>query len=68
MTDKQIIETLRNIKEHCNKRGNCKSCQFDGEYKFTTEARCVLTVISHYLGSVSPYEWDMEKIERIIND
>lgn len=62
MTDKQIIETLRNIKEHCKKQGiGCGYCMFLKEgYCQTQELSCLLCE--------APAEWDMEKIERIINE
>ena len=62
MTDKQIINTLRNIQKYCEKRGaTCTDCIFDkGHY-------CKIQKIGQQLND-APYEWDMEEIERIIND
>lgn len=62
MTDKQIINTLRNIQNYCEKRGiGCIDCVFDkGSY-------CQIYDIVHQL-RCAPYEWDIETIERIINE
>jgi len=63
MTDKQIIETLRNIKEYCeNRQFDCINCRFrrDGE-------NCQIASLSLRLNG-PPICWNMEQIERIINE
>lgn len=63
MTDKQIINTLRNIQNCCD-YPNCVGCYFDSKDDNT---RCILKVIFLELATY-PDLWDMEEIERIIND
>ena len=60
MTDKQLIETFRNIKEYCTGR-ECDNCKFDLDYE------CQIIILKNQLDGL-PYEWDMEAIERIINE
>ena len=62
MTDKQIIETLNNIKKHCKGR-DCENCSF---YTSDIEKyRCqIMLIVKKML--ITPSEWDMKEIERII--
>ena len=62
MTDKQLIETLRNIKKNCGQYRNCDCCQFNGEHN-----ECQIRELAHLL-CVIPHFWDMEELERIINE
>ena len=69
MTDKQLIETLRNIKKRCKV---CTDCEFElgGEinwHGYGVSNRCQIHLLAKELSGV-PEGWDMEKIERIIND
>ena len=61
MTDKQIIETLRNIKKYC-KEDTCEGCKFNTSYR-----ECQIQNIIHLLNG-DPAYWEIEKIERIINE
>ncbi len=60
MTDKQIIETLKNIKKHCIGR-NCDSCVFKA-----SERTCLIVRIAKTMTNI-PAKWDMEGIERLVN-
>lgn len=67
MTDKQIIETLKKAKDRCEELGNgrCDECPFH---------EGALCLVPAYVGKLArelnrwPSKWDMEKIERIINE
>ena len=67
MNDKKLTDTLRNIKEYCESCDDCIQCMFyDGEATFNrTICRMVALIISL---DKKPSNWDMEKIERIINE
>ena len=65
MTDKQIIETLRNIKTYCNSFGMHSKCKF---YNPSTSDRCVICELMTELQKTEPSYWDMDAIERIIKD
>lgn len=67
MTDKQIVETLKNIKEHCNSKSivECTSCKF--AYLDDIDCKCQLKEIIKEL-LCYPDSWNIEKIERIINE
>lgn len=68
MTDKQFIETLRNIQNYCKGRF-CGVCKFsdDSKVERNRDQCCVLKNMACAL-SMSPVFWDIEEIERIIND
>ena len=59
MTDKQFIEMLKNIKEYC-KKTSCIDCQFN-------EGHCAIQKLAFEL-RFAPLFWNIEEIERIIND
>lgn len=69
MTDKQIVETLVNVKEYCRKERyvfpNCRGCRFIKEEDFRLE--CGIKILFLELAT-EPDLWDMEEIERIINE
>lgn len=69
MTDKQIIETLKNLKKHCEHHCSmfCHHCCFFIEDENLEIKRCQ---IKWFVGNLTrePMLWDMEKLERIIND
>ena len=71
MTDKQIVETLRNIQNNCKQygAGACGYCLFGGEYETSDGERrgCQIRALANLLWH-SPCYWDMEEIERIINE
>ena len=67
MTDKQIIETLRNIKEYCGDSKVCNGCHFGDYRKCNGELSCQINELFKRL-AILPSAWDMEEIERIIND
>lgn len=76
MTDKQIIETLRNLQKHCASFGedranyvylHCEHCtEFHLQNK-PSEYQCRLKKFFNELAA-RPFYWDIEKIERIINE
>ena len=61
MTDKQLIDTLENIKHFC-KITDHQNCRFH------YEDGCQLIDIARVLGITTPNNWNLEQIERIIND
>ena len=65
MTDKQLIETLRNIKQECLQHIVCVECVFEKE---TVDGRCHIMQLLESLADDAPHKWDMDKIERIINE
>lgn len=65
MTDKHIVETFRKLKEYCAKR-DCPGCQFF-YIKNKYCGYCQLEEIGWIL-SISPKYWNIEEIERIINE
>lgn len=70
MTDKQIIETLKNIKRYCNIRlcEECAGCKFILKEKDDESGwSCQIRQLTYQLAKHMPRNWDMEKIERIIN-
>lgn len=60
MTDKQFIETLKNIKKYC-KESICVKCKFNHEIR----SECMLVLLCTELGKV-PENWNIEEIEKII--
>jgi hypothetical protein len=64
MTDKQIIETLINLRKHCI-YSYCSECKFFG--KDTVGDICAIKILFLNLADY-PKRWDMEKIGRIINE
>jgi hypothetical protein len=64
MTDKQIIETLEHIKGICTLQTSCNPCRFHSD---NIDIYCQIIDLIHVLGT-SPQFWDMEEIERIINE
>lgn len=65
MTDKEIIETLQGIKAHCTTGNYFDLCQ---RCRFHYENGCQLINIARVLGLSTPNSWNLEKIERIINE
>lgn len=61
-TDEQLIELYRNIKKHCIP--GCRNCKFK-LFECDRYIECqVFNLIKSLSGS--PYEWNIEEIERII--
>lgn len=63
MTDNQIIETLKNIKNNC-KNIDCIDCTFlanESKYPYTCKIRQLMVELD-----TPPNKWDIEKLERII--
>lgn len=63
MTEKQFIKMLKNIKEYCIKTScfnNDKKCVFRKD-------ACQLQVLARRLYDL-PANWDIEKIEELINE
>lgn len=69
------VQTLRNIKRMCRTRyttvepwkGMCDGCLFEREKESKKGNTCQLTML---LGNMTtaPCDWDMNKIEEIINE
>lgn len=62
MTDKDLINILKGIKRYCN-RTHCDNCKFQ-----TVTDDCQIREIVAELNFSMPYDWDIEEIERIINE
>lgn len=67
MNDKQIIETLRGIKAHCATGDYFDLCQ---RCRFHLKNKIHYCQLMWLLGAMAnePKKWNMEKIERIINE
>lgn len=62
-TDEKFIELLRKIKENCIRQkpeNGCPNCPF------AIKTHCQVDKLVDELFKTSPYEWNMEEIERII--
>lgn len=66
MTDRQILETFRNLKEYCASKRDCGGCRFF-YIKNGCCGYCQLEEIGWVL-SINPKYWNIEEIERIINE
>ena len=64
MNDKQLIETIKNIKEECRKHDACYKCIF-GRAPGSSPS-CQIMDLIQTLTYDSPCRWNMDKIERII--
>ena len=65
--DVMLTETLRNISKYCSNRRDCFDCMFfDYGISFNGQ-NCRIKQLSREL-TASPEQWDMEKLERIINE
>lgn len=66
MTDEKVIEWLRKIKEHCKKLSASEGC---GQCKFfylkNGRPYCQFRMLAGQF-CLSPKNWSMEEIERII--
>lgn len=69
MNDKQLIETLRNIKEYCASADlfECKNCRFYSNKKIN-EANCKFNQLTKELSKTTPNYWNIEKLEELINE
>ena len=67
MTDKQILETLKNIKEYCISH-NCACCVFGVRgYPWGCDGyRCQIKEFLEYFRYRSPHSWVLEDIEKIM--
>ena len=63
MTNKQIIQTLKNIKEHCNETPYCYMCRFGKGPNYCCQIDYLDTLLSG-----KPAFWDMELIERVLSE
>ena len=66
MTDKQLIKTLWNIKEYCFEHIVTGYC--DKDCIFCQHGDCLIEKLSGELYAELPYAWDIDRIERIINE
>ena len=62
MTDKQLIETLENIKAYCSTR-DCVRCKF--QFFLNEKEQCQVGMLGKELCTTPSY-WDMTDKERII--
>ena len=66
MTDKQIVETFRKLKEYCVSKRDCGGCRFF-YIKNKSCGYCQLEEIA-WICSISPKYWNIKEIERIITE
>lgn len=64
MNDKQIIKTLDHIKGLCASHTSCTLCRF---YLDNIGTNCQIAELINILDTL-PTNWDMDAIERIINE
>lgn len=64
MTDKQIIETIKNISRYCGRQQNCETCMFNYGVNKSCQIRDIVKELSlvHY-----PASWNFKEIERLVN-
>lgn len=65
MTDKQLIETLKNIKEHCEKT-NCSECVFHKDEP-TYVSACQFVHLEIALDG-TPRTWSIKEVEEVVNE
>lgn len=66
MTDEKVIEWLKKIKESCQKLRDSKGCLQCKFFHFRNgRPYCQFRMLADRL-SLSPKNWDMDEIERII--
>lgn len=69
--NKQFIEILKNIKKECAKHKledclNCRKCKY---YRHHSVYKCKANDVIAFLGMfICPADWNIEEIERYIND
>ncbi len=66
MTDKQLIDTLWNFRKECKKHDDCHKCIFGKPPG--SSSNCQLMELIYTLANDSPCQWNMTKVERIINE
>lgn len=66
MTDEDLIELLRRIKQACKTHPSCHNCSFDNEIEIKSGYSCQIRALVKTFGKTAPSDWDMEEIERII--
>ena len=66
ITDTQIIDTLKNIKEHCSNYKNCENCKFKLEGNDESNFSCQIGRLACRLSNHIPEHWDIDDLERII--
>lgn len=64
LSDEQLIELLRKIKEYCHKN-TCSECIFHSPKKLIGTSGCQIGSLAKYLEDI-PNRWNMKEIERII--
>ena len=62
MNDKQLIETLENIKTYCSTK-NCDRCEF--QFFLYEKEQCQISMFGKELSKM-PSHWDMTTIGRIV--
>ena len=72
MSDKQIINIIKGIKECCKEHrkladDNYTYCEDDCRFQSRTGG-CQIAYLTHELDLIEPNNWDIEEIERIINE
>lgn len=61
---KQILQKLRQIKKYCAEHDNhCHNCVYD-----TERFDCVWMSITNQMHNECPDEWDLERVEEILNE
>ena len=64
MSDKDLMKIIKGIKRECARHtASCDGCRFKRDLK-----PCQINSLIGHLHQDEPDKWDMEEIERIIND
>ena len=66
MTSKQFIQTISNIKDECKKHKLCCECIFVNPSG--SISNCQIMELLQTLAYNSPFQWNITKIEGIINE
>ena len=64
MTSEQLAETIESIRKECKKHDDCYKCIFGK----AVGIHCQIMELIETLADDSPCQWNMSKIERIINE
>lgn len=67
MSDKELIETIKKIRDHCTYSYYCSNCKFYlGEIEHLQSNKCCQISWLTGLLANAPSKWDIKKIEEVI--
>lgn len=65
MTDEDLIELLRRLKQICKTHPSCHLCPFENQAEIKRGCFCQIRAFLKTIDT-APCNWDMDEIERII--